>query len=233
MRFLINDDNGKPVFERFYACIYVIMVNEEDTSDRRIFIYNMDTTSHNSLVKTITLSPDYAGMHSYLFVQKASGINSVFIYLFFEGQIFQFINFELFSIIIAKDQLVQPFVIHEGENAYQDVTVELDLFPLKTSQYQHQNETLNGRIYNSNQGLIIVNKVQRDGLLFSNERQTSRIATLDHFDGFNMSFRLADYDRNSSSTSDFNFIFSEDKTENYSLKIVKNSQRVIDSFPYL
>ena len=231
MSFVINKGSQSPVFQRLQHCVYVVLVNLEEPSDKRIFIYDLFKTSHNSLNNIIKLNPDFANSDMYLSTEKLPGFQSVYIYIFYEESVYQFITYEpdnsLVPANITEDQIVST------PGSFQDVIVNYELYPIKTEETQSQNESFPIQINCANIGLVVRQRNQRDQLTFTNDQGTLRLGLLDLLEGFNMSYSLRNYEEDASTNRALSYRFSKDIKYEYLLEAVNNFQSILYSFQYM
>lgn len=190
MKFMVNKDSTGPVFQRLNNLLYVIMVNQKDVSDKRIFIYDLGNSAHNSLKNIIKLDPAYHQFDNYLSVQKEVGFDSIFIYLFYEGKVYQFITYEPESSLVNKFSRNDTFIENIKNGQFDGNVINFEIYPLKTNDYQNQNESLATVISLSNQGLIIRDRTRNSMIISNNENSRTKLSLLDYFEGFNTSYSL-------------------------------------------
>jgi hypothetical protein len=233
MKFMVNKDETAPVFQRLDNCLYVIMVNEEDPSDKSIFIYDLSNSAHNSLKNIIHLDPNYSQFDNYLSVQKEVGFDSIFIYLFYEGRVYQFITYETESSLVNKFSLNNTFIENMKEGQFDGIEIDFEIYPVKTNDYQHQNQSLPAVVKLSNQGLIVKDRVKNSRIISNNENSFTKLALLDYFEGFNTSYSLKGYDEEDADrNSEFSFELSSDNMQEYLLESINSNQRVKYTFAF-
>lgn len=230
-RFVTNSRSPQPVFRRLNECLYIVMANILDQLDRRIFIYKLDRSSHDSLNKVIQLDKEYGYLDTFLFTEKLSSYRSVFVYVFYDANTYQFITYEPDSALIhySKENYESP-KLTEWVDPHRDELVKLKVFPLKTMETQIMNETFDVWIHCTNQGLMINQRRRTETLAFMNEHEAIRIQMLDKFTGYNMSYSLKVTDNQGN--KQFSYLLSEDTIDDYLIEAVNGMLQVAYAFDY-
>ena len=230
-RFVTNARSPQPVFRRLNECLYIVMANILDPLDRRIFIYKLDRPSHDSLNKIIQLDKEYGHLDTFLFTEKLNSYRSVFVYVFYDANIYQFITYEPDSALIHySNKNSEPLQLTKWVDPHRDELVMLKVFPLKTMEAQTMNETIDVWIHCTNQGLMINQRGRREPLSFTNEHDRVRIAMLDQFTGYNMSYSLKVTDVHGD--KQFSYSLSHDTVEEYLIEAVNGMVQVAYAFDY-
>lgn len=230
-RFVTNARSPQPVFRRLNECLYIVMANILDPLDRRIFIYKLDRPSHDSLNKIIQLDKEYGHLDTFLFTEKLNSYRSVFVYVFYDANIYQFITYEPDSALIHySNKNSEILQLKEWVDPHRDELVMLKVFPLKTMEAQTMNETIDVWIHCTNQGLMINQRGRREPLSFTNEHDRVRIAMLDQFTGYNMSYSLKVTDVHGD--KQFSYSLSHDTVEEYLIEAVNGMVHVAYAFDY-
>ena len=93
-KFLTNRNEHDIVYERKESYLYIVMWVIDDKTERALFIFDLDTISHNSLKSIINLDKKIFSGFVHLLIDTSEYSSIIFIYVFTDNNYFRLINFE-------------------------------------------------------------------------------------------------------------------------------------------
>lgn len=112
------------------------MLNEEVREDRKIFIFNKLRTSHDMLYKIINLNRNYTDFTPYLRAERIIGFETISLYILYNGNNFQYIEYKIESLIVPVSRMETILVDPTDKNSFVNKISTHKLFPLKTEESQ-------------------------------------------------------------------------------------------------
>ena len=93
-KFLTNKNEHDIVYVRKASYLYIVMWAIDDKTERALFIFDLDTISHNSLKSIIKLDKEKISGFVHLLIDTSEYSSIIFIYVFTDNNYFRLINFE-------------------------------------------------------------------------------------------------------------------------------------------
>ena len=93
-KFLTNRNEHDIVYTRKASYVYIVMWVIDDKTERTLFIFDLDTISHNSLKSIIRLDKKIFSGYVNLLIDMSEYSSIIFIYIFTDNNYFRLINFE-------------------------------------------------------------------------------------------------------------------------------------------
>lgn len=112
------------------------MLNEEVREDRKIFIFNKLRTSHDMLYKIIDLDREYTDFTPYLSAERILGFETISLYILYNGNNFQYIEYKIDSSIVPISRTEAIVVDPTDRYSFVNKQTNHNLFPLKTEESQ-------------------------------------------------------------------------------------------------
>ena len=229
MSFEIREETGQPIFQLLQDSLYILMGSLENPKDKRIFIYRITATSHNSLLNVIQLDENYTQYDLYLSTERISGFDSIVIYLFYNGRVYQYIQYQIENTIVPTFKNTTILVDPNDDDSFQTLDVPFKVFPIKTHWSQFMNNSHKVNILSQNTGLVVkqrntggvINVVQNDFPV--------TLSLLDYFEGFSLEYSL----QSVVGGEDVSISLSGDNMDTYLLDAINATQRVLYSFQYM
>jgi len=229
MSFEIREETGQPIFQLLQDSLYILMGSLENPKDKRIFIYRITATSHNSLLNVIQLDENYTQYDLYLSTERISGFDSIVIYLFYNGRVYQYIQYQIENTIVPTFKNTTILVDPNDDDSFQTLDVPFKVFPIKTHWSQFMNDSHKVNILSQNTGLVVkqrntggvINVVQNDFPV--------TLSLLDYFEGFSLEYSL----QSVVGGEDVSISLSGDNMDTYLLDAINATQRVLYSFQYM
>lgn len=228
--FVDQEESGLPIFQLLGNSLYVLMQHSQRRGDRKIFIYNLETSSHNSLMNMVDVDEQFKEYSLSLTSEVIRGFDTVMIYLFYNGTIFQYIEYQPNNLLVPVMNQDEIIVDPKDKESFQRLETPFQVFPLRTHFSQTVNHTHQVNITSRNIGLIAKQRTKNGVINSIHNAFPVMLSLLDHFDGFNLSYRLSNI---SGGTEDFSFALSGENLETYLLDAVNTEQEVLYSFQYM
>ena len=202
----MNKGEIEPVYQRTEEFLYVIV-----GQPKYLYIYNLFTVSHNSLVSRLKLDSKYSTFNNYLFIENEKASSSIFLFIFYGSSKYEIINLEPNNILKGDPStFADLFLTSENiENAnYPQKIVNLSLSLIYPQNYPHnKSDPMVLSLNCSNKGLIIESKFNKGIVENTHSEGDVTFSLLEYFDGFNMTYN---YQLNNGTNQDLNISISED-----------------------
>ncbi|CAI2386409.1 unnamed protein product [Moneuplotes crassus] len=203
-KFWENSLTGQPVHERNGNHFYIIIEKDGNQRGKFLYIYDLFTFAHNSLVTKVLLNPGLHESDNFLFIDSIETYSTIFIYIFYGTDQYEFFEIEPKNLFVNKPEEVNRWFLSQSDierNVYPEKIFGFLISPEnlpKTS--QNRLDRLKLRVDCSNTGLKIDNKLGKRTLSYTQNEGALRLSLSDMFDGFNISYNV--YDPNSKNSSD-------------------------------
>ena len=235
MKFSTNDDTFAPTYKIKDQFLYVIMVEIENLTKKRLFIYDLHSNSHDSLRTIIDLKGSLSKLNNYITIETSTLRLSIYIFLFYGGKDYHFICFEPDSLMREDPRSNKTIFLSPDISSYEkynDQNFTIQVYP--ASNYFNENMNLKNdsciyELFCTNYGLMIESRIKGRKLFYKDDSSVTYLNLYDFIDGFNNTFELNYY---SSEKTNLNYEFAKDKLTDYFIDSVKNIQQVMMSFIY-
>ena len=234
MTFWKNLDENNVVFLRNGMLLYIIMVDQFNPKEKRLFIYSLNTFSHDSLISLIKLDEKLFMEDNHIFIEGSPTRTPIYIFVFYGGNIYQFFNFQPHNLLKKDNEVTDNLFLPaklQNMATYPDNTVNITVYP-DYSAYPHvENTSLSISIDCENNGLMIESRTRDNLITYPLIEHDLRLSMFDYLDGFNISFKL-DYFNRGVGDPPFRYSSNGVITESYLIDSVSKTNKVKHGFIY-
>jgi hypothetical protein len=126
----------RPMMTLLEDSVYVLMINEEDPTDKKMFIYSKLRTSHDVLYKIIELDQSYAEFTPYMFAERIAGFETVSLYILYNMNNFQYFEYRIniYIVPVLTDLSIQ--VDPTDTVSFNRMISHHEIYPLLTDKSQ-------------------------------------------------------------------------------------------------
>jgi hypothetical protein len=134
--FYKSPGSQRPMMTFLEDWVYVLMINEEDPKDKKMFIYNKLRTSHDVLYKIIDLDQRYAEFTPYMFAERIDGFETVSLYILYNRNNFQYFEYRvnIYIVPVVTDLSIQ--VDPTDTVSFNTMISHHEIYPLRTDETQ-------------------------------------------------------------------------------------------------
>jgi hypothetical protein len=135
-----KDPNTKrPMMTLLEDSVYVLMLNEEDPKDKKMFIYNKLRTSHDVLYKIVDLDQRYAEFTPYMFAERIAGFETISLYILYNRNNFQYFEYMINIYIVPTVTDLSIQVDPTDTLSFNRMNSHHEIYPLQTDKSQVSN----------------------------------------------------------------------------------------------
>ena len=231
-QFAYNSNVNDIVYIRYEGFLYVVFKHHINPVERYLMIYDLNDNTHNSLNKVISLSKSYFHTDLYLFAEKISTASTIYLYVFYGDDIYQFIKVEPDNILKREyNETGNLFFLPKTVSdmpIYPPGNITLLIHPLYSPYTHYRNTTMVLNINWVNIGLMLEARTPGKNIDYIHNDNDLTLSFLDFFDGFNSSYRLLNENQIVEESTQVSI--TKDRFETYIIESVSDSNYVILSF---